>query len=69
MDHSLSGPEGEPASWGVFRRGFAANRFRTMELITILNRSHHFHGFVYQRACFGLVGFRRGLSVLAARKS
>ncbi len=24
-----------------------------MELITILNRCHHFPGFVYQHACFG----------------
>ena len=33
--------------------GFAA-RFRAMELITILNRCHHFRGFVYQHARFSL---------------
>jgi transposase len=31
--------------------GFAT-RFRAMELITILNRCHHFRGFVYQHARF-----------------
>ncbi len=42
-----------PCLGSVFRRGFAATRFCTMELITILNRCHHFRGFVYQHACFG----------------
>jgi transposase len=31
---------------------FAVTRFRTMELITILNRCHHFRGFVYHQARF-----------------
>ena len=34
----------------VYGRGFAAARCRAMELITILNRCHHFRGFVYQHA-------------------
>src|SRR3974377_2365546 len=32
--------------------GFAVDRFRVMELLTILNRCHRFRGFVYQRATF-----------------
>jgi hypothetical protein len=32
--------------------GFAATPIRAMELITILNRCHHFRGFVYQQAHF-----------------
>jgi len=31
---------------------FAATRFRTMELIAILNRCHRLRGFVYQHAHF-----------------
>ena len=31
---------------------FAVTRFCTMELITILNRCHHFRGFAYQHARF-----------------
>jgi hypothetical protein len=31
---------------------FAATRFRAMEHLTILNRCHHFLGFVYHRAGF-----------------
>jgi hypothetical protein len=31
---------------------FAAVCFRAMELLTILDRCHHFRGFVYQHARF-----------------
>ena len=31
---------------------FGATGFRAMDLITILNRCHHFRGFVYQHARF-----------------
>jgi hypothetical protein len=31
----------------------AAAFFAMLQLITILNRCHHFRGFVYQHACFG----------------
>src|SRR5204862_6956635 len=37
----------------VYGRGFRDACFRAMELITILNRCHHFRGFVYQHARFG----------------
>ena len=36
----------------VYGRGFRDACFRAMELITILNRCHHFRGFVYQHARF-----------------
>jgi hypothetical protein len=36
----------------VYGRDFAATRFRTMELITILYRCHLFRGFGYQHAHF-----------------
>ena len=32
---------------------FAATAFFAMDLLTILNRCHHFRGFVYQSARFG----------------
>ena len=48
--HSLSGRKRElGADYG---RGFAGARVRAMELITILNRGHHFRVFVYQQAHF-----------------
>ena len=31
---------------------FSSDRFLNMELITVLNRCHHFRGFVYHRAAF-----------------
>jgi transposase len=32
---------------------FSVAFFAMLQLITILNRCHHFRGFVYQHACFG----------------
>jgi hypothetical protein len=56
-------------------RGIAATYFRTMELITILNRCHRFRGFVYNHAHFGAdkksievaVRLRRGSAAVCSR--
>jgi transposase len=54
---------------------FAAACFRGMELLTILNRCHHFRGFVYQHARFSadkksieiVVRPRRGSAAICSR--
>jgi hypothetical protein len=45
-------PISSPRREAVYGGGFAATRLRAMELTTILNRCHHFRGFVYEHARF-----------------
>ena len=45
-------PISSPRREAVYGGGFAATRLRDMELTTILNRCHHFRGFVYEHARF-----------------
>jgi hypothetical protein len=57
-------PEGSPKPrlGAVYGGGFAGTRLRAMELITNLNRCHHFQGFIYQHARF--TSDKKGIEIL-----
>jgi hypothetical protein len=63
-------PEGSPKPrlGAVHGGGFADTCLRAMELITNLNRCHHFQGFIYQHARF--TSDKKGIEILVRpRKS